>query len=132
MNQNEQLSVEAIALRYVGLEKTQDRTLTAIAATQVRENYGAHDWDGTGTCPQHWKNKGGELYMVRNLTPEHVQDEEFWTALIAYIESGNGDYFAEHLIMQTYNATALINPPRHHGILGLPQNSASVGNRRRE
>ena len=27
--------------------------------TQIQENYGAHDWDGTGTCPQYWKFKGG-------------------------------------------------------------------------
>ena len=26
---------------------------------QYYENYGAHDWDGTGECPQHWKAKGG-------------------------------------------------------------------------
>jgi len=27
--------------------------------TQIHENYGAHDWDGTGKCPQYWKAKGG-------------------------------------------------------------------------
>ena len=32
--------------------------------TQYRENYGAHDWDGTGQCDQYWKNKGGEEYFV--------------------------------------------------------------------
>jgi len=32
--------------------------------TQIRENYGAHDWDGTGTCPQYWKMKGGCDYMI--------------------------------------------------------------------
>jgi hypothetical protein len=31
--------------------------------TQYMENYGAHDWDGTGTCPQYWKFKGGEDYF---------------------------------------------------------------------
>jgi hypothetical protein len=25
---------------------------------QYYENYGAHDWDGEGECPQHWKAKG--------------------------------------------------------------------------
>ena len=34
--------------------------------TQVRENYGAHGWDGTGECPQYWKSKGGETYKVRS------------------------------------------------------------------
>jgi hypothetical protein len=30
-----------------------------IAHFQYWENYGAHDWDGVGSCPQHWKAKGG-------------------------------------------------------------------------
>ena len=33
--------------------------------TQVYENYGAHDWDGTGQCPQYWKAKGGNDYVVK-------------------------------------------------------------------
>lgn len=32
--------------------------------TQDQENYGAHDWDGTGECPQYWKFKGGEDFFV--------------------------------------------------------------------
>ena len=31
--------------------------------TQYSENYGAHDWDGVGECPQYWKFKGGEDYF---------------------------------------------------------------------
>jgi len=31
--------------------------------TQYQENYGAHDWDGEGECPQRWKMKGGEDYF---------------------------------------------------------------------
>ena len=34
--------------------------------TQVYENYGAHDWEGVGTCPQYWKAKGGSDYVVKN------------------------------------------------------------------
>ena len=30
---------------------------------QYMENYGAHDWDGTGECPQYWKFKGGEDFF---------------------------------------------------------------------
>lgn len=37
--------------------------------TQYMENYGAHDWDGQGECPQYWKMKGGEEYMVTNIPP---------------------------------------------------------------
>lgn len=56
--------------------------------TQFMENYGAHDWDGQGVCPQRWKMKGGSSYKVRNvpadadiksvvdlLAPEIVFDE---------------------------------------------------------
>ena len=32
--------------------------------TQYMENYGAHDWDGQGECPQRWKFKGGEDYFM--------------------------------------------------------------------
>jgi hypothetical protein len=35
--------------------------------TQFEENYGAHDWDGEGACPQYWKPKGGDVYVVENL-----------------------------------------------------------------
>jgi hypothetical protein len=37
-----------------------------LITTQVYENYGAHDWDGTGECPQYWKAKGGCEYVVKN------------------------------------------------------------------
>jgi hypothetical protein len=32
--------------------------------TQYKENYGAHNWDGEGECPQRWKFKGGIDYMI--------------------------------------------------------------------
>ena len=43
-----------------------------IINTQIRENYGAHDWDGEGECPQYWKFKGGNTYVVRDLKESHV------------------------------------------------------------
>ena len=33
--------------------------------TQIQENCGAHDWDGTGACPQYWKFKGGNDYSYK-------------------------------------------------------------------
>jgi hypothetical protein len=36
--------------------------------TQVFENYGAHAWNGEGDCPQYWKAKGGEDYVLPNFT----------------------------------------------------------------
>jgi hypothetical protein len=39
-----------------------------LITTQVYENYGAHDWDGTGEVPQYWKAKGGNDYVIKNFT----------------------------------------------------------------
>ena len=35
-----------------------------LITTQFSENYGAHDWDGVGECPQYWKFKGGDDFFV--------------------------------------------------------------------
>ena len=43
--------------------------------TQYMENYGAHDWDGQGECPQYWKMKGGEEFMVTGI-PNNVDVEQ--------------------------------------------------------
>ena len=32
-------------------------------AFQDMENYGSHNWDGTGECPQIWRLKGGTDYI---------------------------------------------------------------------
>jgi hypothetical protein len=42
--------------------------------TQYMENYGAHDWDGEGECPQRWKMKGGEDFFYA-LGPNGRSDE---------------------------------------------------------
>jgi hypothetical protein len=41
-------------------------TFRLVITTQIYENYGSHNWDGTGECPQYWKAKGGNEYH-RNL-----------------------------------------------------------------
>lgn len=38
--------------------------MAKLVTTQYRENYGSHDWNGKGDCPQYWKSKGGEVYIV--------------------------------------------------------------------
>ena len=45
-----------------------------LITTQVYENYGAHDWDGVGACPQYWKAKGGSDYVVRNINVNQVTE----------------------------------------------------------
>ena len=42
--------------------------LKLVIHTQYKENYGAHDWDGKGECPQYWKPKGGETFVVEHFT----------------------------------------------------------------
>ena len=44
-----------------------------VIQTQIKENYGAHDWDGKGACPQYWKFKGGNTYVVENITPKQAE-----------------------------------------------------------
>jgi hypothetical protein len=46
-----------------------------ILQTQYRENYGAHDWNGEGECPQYWKNKGGDAYVIEGVSA--TQHAEF-------------------------------------------------------
>ena len=70
-----------------------------VIQTQLRENYGAHDWDGEGTCPQYWKFKGGNTYVVRDLT-----DDEISRITIRGIPTLRGlievfdDYWEEHIV----------------------------------
>ena len=43
-----------------------------VIQTQYKENYGYHDWDGKGECPQYWKFKGGDTYVVYNLSSASI------------------------------------------------------------
>jgi len=67
--------------------------------TQHKENYGAHDWDGVGECPQYWKFKGGNTYVVRDLTTAQVNkiSQTGIPTLTALIESSD-HYFEEYIL----------------------------------
>ena len=77
-----------------------------VITTQVRENYGAHDWDGTGTCPQYWKFKGGSEYTVDNIEHFVTIDDDFFAKNIKsivydYISpkiTQNSDHYEESII----------------------------------
>lgn len=77
-----------------------------VITTQVRENYGAHDWDGTGSCPQYWKNKGGSEYIVDDIEHFVAIDDDFFAKNIKsivydYISpkiTQNSDYYEESII----------------------------------
>ena len=66
--------------------------------TQFRENYGAHDWDGKGECPQYWKNKGGDTYVVE-ISLAEAHEIAFYVAVEKCIEHSS-DYSEEYIIGQ--------------------------------
>lgn len=67
-----------------------------LITTQVYENYGAHDWDGQGECPQYWKAKGGSDYVVPDFR-DFGRVTETVMALRGRVESDN-DHYREHII----------------------------------
>ena len=79
-----------------------------LITTQVYENYGAHDWDGVGECPQYWKAKGGNDYVIKkfkdiNRVTETVMairgqiecDDRFYRETIINFEVVANDYLTE-------------------------------------
>ena len=70
-----------------------------VIATQVHENYGAHDWDGTGVCPQYWKAKGGSEYKITNI-PLNI--DYLAVVAMAGLEGGN-DYFREEICSNSWS-----------------------------
>jgi len=76
--------------------------------TQIRENYGAHDWDGEGSCPQYWKFKGGNIFVVEDVSLDEMLDTTANAAgltgahilvsrLQEYLEEFN-DHYEEYII----------------------------------
>jgi len=80
-----------------GSAKVKDLMIT----TQLYENYGAHNWDGEGECPQYWKAKGGEDYIVTN-----VPGDIDYAAVVRIVNAANdrlkivhdGNYFRQHIL----------------------------------
>ena len=72
---------------------------TLVIQTQHRENYGAHNWDGEGECPQHWKFKGGSTYFVTDLTTAQINKiaQKGIPTLSVLIESRN-EMFEEYIL----------------------------------
>ena len=67
-----------------------------LITTQIQENYGAHDWDGVGECPQYWKAKGGNDYVVKKFKDLNAVTETVM-ALRGQIECDN-EGFRETII----------------------------------
>ena len=65
-----------------------------VIRTQYMENYGAHDWDGTGQCPQYWKMKGGSEYKITDI-PLNIDYQE--VVSMANVETDN-EYCREYIL----------------------------------
>ena len=66
--------------------------------TQTLENYGAHTWDGTGDCPQYWKAKGGETFVVAGLSVADALDAQQIVNQIRSLVEQDSEYFREYII----------------------------------
>ena len=73
-------------------------SIIVVVSTQFLENYGAHDWDGRGECPQRWKPKGGDTYFV-NASAADVADSEWWNSVERSI-AHSSDYSREYILDQ--------------------------------
>ena len=70
-----------------------------VIQTQIRENYGAHDWNGEGECPQYWKYKGGNTYVVRYLSDANVKRiVENGIPNLTKLITENNDYYQEYIL----------------------------------
>lgn len=69
-----------------------------VVKTQYMENYGAHDWNGTGVCPQRWKYKGGSEYKIRNV-PSDLSNAEC-ARLICSADIARDDEYCREYVME--------------------------------
>ena len=79
-----------------GMNSKKEQMMKLHIWTQDQENYGAHDWDGKGECPEYWKMKGGEDFFVKGIK----NDAEATVAVMALrsqIEE-NSKYFRREVI----------------------------------
>ena len=68
-----------------------------LISTQVYENYGAHDWDGTGECPQYWKAKGGSDYVIKRFKGGDEEAVKAIFCLRGQIESDD-EFYRESIL----------------------------------
>lgn len=69
--------------------------------TQYRENYGAHDWDGEGECPQYWKSKGGSEYVVEEIESTPIDSAiDSLRKLIEYSDDHSAEYIIDCQIVE--------------------------------
>jgi hypothetical protein len=69
-----------------------------VIQTQFKENYGAHDWDGTGECPQYWKFKGGSTFVMAGTTTE--QDALMIARFVEHADFGSSETIESSTVEQ--------------------------------
>jgi len=70
-----------------------------IITTQYKENYGFHDWDGEGKCPQYWKYKGGTTYVYPSVDVEKADKlVAFLKPYIEYINDAEEQYVIDYSV----------------------------------
>jgi hypothetical protein len=81
-----------------------------VIQTQHKENYGAHDWDGTGECPQYWKFKGGNTYVVERILPKQaVKIIDGGIPTLTLLIESKDEYFEEYITSwETMNDSAVV------------------------
>ena len=67
-----------------------------VIRTQFMENYGAHDWDGTGECPQYWKFKGGSEYKITGVDPTADPQDYINLADVEFSSDGAREYILDY------------------------------------
>jgi hypothetical protein len=73
-----------------------------VITTQVYENYGAHDWNGEGECPQYWKPKGGSEYKILDI-PLNIDYNNLVRFALSGIEQNN-EHYRETMVGWTVEA----------------------------
>ena len=68
-----------------------------VVSTQFRENYGAHDWDGQGECPQYWKCKGGSTYVLHDVDVAGAMGGATFD-LVSDVVASSDDYSEEYVV----------------------------------
>ncbi len=69
-----------------------------VIQTQYKENYAFPEWDGKGDCPEYWKFKGGNTYVVNNFSNNFMDCQDVvakLTKLIAYKNEASEEYILD-------------------------------------
>jgi hypothetical protein len=67
-----------------------------VIRTQFMENYGAHDWDGQGECPQRWKYKGGSEYKITGVDATADPEDFVSLANVEFSSEGAREYIVNY------------------------------------